>query len=73
MKQKNIRIIITAIEVLVILAGIVVINIMGFNKELRFSQSQSIDVYIEQEVDKDKLKSIENDVVGSENNMVQTV
>ena len=33
MKQKNIRIIITAIEVLVILAGIVVINIMGFNKE----------------------------------------
>ena len=73
MKQKNIRIIITAIEVLVILAGIVVINIMGFNKELRFSQSQSIDVYIEQEVDKDKVKSIVNDVLGSENNMVQTV
>lgn len=72
MKQKNIRIIITAIEVLVILAGIVVINIMGFNKELRFSQSQSIDVYIEQEVDKDKdkVKSIVNDVLGSENNMV---
>ena len=73
MKQKNIRIIITAIEVLVILAGIVVINIMGFNKELRFSQSQRIDVYIEQEVDKDKVKSIVNDVLGSENNMVQTV
>ena len=65
MKQKNIRIIITAIEVLVILAGIVVINIIGFNKELRFSQSQSIDVYIEQEVDKDKVKSIVNDVLGS--------
>ena len=62
MKQKNIRIIITAIEALVILAGIVVINIMGFNKELRFSQSQSIDIYIEQEVDKDKVKTIVNDV-----------
>ena len=73
MKQKNIRIIITAIEALVILAGIVVINIMGFNKELRFSQSQSIDIYIKQEVDKDKVKNIVNDVLGSENNMVQTV
>jgi len=73
MKQRNIKIIVIAIEALVILAGIVIINIMGFNKELRFSQSETIDVYIEQEADKDKVKNIVNDVLGSENNMVQTV
>ena len=60
MKQRNIKIIVIAIEALVILAGIVIINIMGFNKELRFSQSERIDVYIENEADKAKVKSIVN-------------
>ena len=73
MKQRNIKIIVIAIEALVILAGIVIINIMGFNKELRFSQSERIDVYIENEADKAKVKSIVNEVLGDQNNMVQTV
>ena len=73
MKQRNIKIIVIAIEALVILAGIVIINIMGFNKELRFSQSERIDVYIENEADKAKVKSIVNEVLGGQNNMVQTV
>ena len=73
MKQRNIKIIVIAIEALVILAGIVIINIMGFNKELRFSQSERIDVYIENEADKAKVKSIVNEVLGNQNNMVQTV
>ena len=46
---------------------------MGFNKELRFSQSERIDVYIENEADKAKVKSIVNEVLGDQNNMVQTV
>ena len=73
MKQRNIKIIVIAIEALVILAGIVIINIMGFNKELIFSQSERIDVYIENEADKAKVKSIVNEVLGNQNNMVQTV
>ena len=73
MKQRNIKIIVIAIEALVILAGIVIINIMGFNKELRFSQSERIDIYVENEVDKAKVKSIVNEVLGNQNNMVQTV
>ena len=73
MKQRNIKIIVIAIEALVILAGIVIINIMGFNKELRFSQSERVDVYIENEADKAKVKSIVNEVLGNQNNMVQTV
>ena len=55
MKQKNIKIIVISIMTLVILAGIVVTGIFGFNKELKYSQGQSIDVYIEQEADVSKM------------------
>lgn len=72
MKQKNKKIIAIAVLALVILIGIVVVNIWGFHKELRFEQSQSIDVYIAQEVDKDKIKDIADEVLGM-NNMVQTI
>ena len=73
MKQKNIKIIVISIMTLVILAGIVVTGIYGFNKELKYSQSQSIDVYIEQEVDLSKIKEIVNENLNNSNNMVQTV
>lgn len=72
MKQKNKIIIATAIIALIILAGIVVVNIWGFNKELRFAQSQKIDIYVEQQVDTNKIKEIANEVLGM-HNMVQTV
>lgn len=72
MKQKNIKIITFAIVALVILIGIVVVGILGFKKELRFEQSQSIDVYVEQSVDENKIKDITHDVLGTDS-MVQTV
>lgn len=72
MKQKNIKIITFAIVALVILIGIVVVGIWGFKKELRFEQSQSIDVYVEQSVDENKIKDITHDVLGTDS-MVQTV
>lgn len=72
MKQKNKIIITVAIIALIILAGIVVINIWGFNKELKFSQSQKININVEQKVDKEKIKAIANDVLGM-HNMVQTI
>ena len=58
---------------LVILAGIVVTGIYKYKKELKYSQSQSIDVYIEQEVDVSKIKEIVKENLGNSNNMVQTV
>ena len=73
MKQKNIKIIVISIMTLVILAGIVVTGIYGFNKELEYSQSQSMDVYIEQEADVSKIKEIVKENLGNSNNMVQTV
>ena len=69
-KNKNIYII-AAIILVIIVGGIVTFKI-GFNKELRFEQSQSIDIYVEQEMDLAKIKDIANEVLGKEN-MVQTV
>lgn len=73
MKQKNVKIISIAILALIILLGIVVVGIWGFNKELRFEQSNSIDVYIEQTIDKSKIEEIVQEVLGGTNNMIQEV
>ena len=72
MKQRNKIIIASSIIALIILAGIVVVNIWGFNKELKFVQGQRIDIYVEQQVDKNKIKPIVEEVLGM-HNMVQTV
>ena len=72
MKQRNKIIITAAIIALIILAGIVVVNIYGFNKELRFSQSQRITINVEQKVDEKQIKTIANEVLGM-HNMVQTI
>lgn len=72
MNQRNKKIIISAIIALIILAGIVVVNIFGFYKELRYEESQRIDIYVEQAVDQAKIKDIANEVLGM-HNMVQTV
>lgn len=73
MNQKNKKIIICAIIALIILAGIVVVGVWGFNKDLAFEQSQRIDIDIEQQIqDESKIKEIANEVLGM-HNMVQTV
>ena len=72
MKQKNIKIIISAIIALIILAGIVVVNIWGFNKELQYEKGQSIEIYLEEKADIAKIKDIVNNELGTKNK-VQTV
>ena len=72
MKQKNIKIITLAVMAMVIIIGIVFVSIYGFNKELRFKQCQSIEIYVENKVDKTKIKEIANEVLGKKN-IVQTV
>ena len=73
MKQKNIKIITIAIMALIILAGIVVVGIFGFNKELRYSQAKSFDIYVHQQVDLKKIKEIVNENLDGADNIVQTV
>lgn len=72
MKQNNKKIILIAIIALIIIAGIVVVNVWGFNKELKFAQSQMIEINIEQKVDSKKIKETANEVLGM-HNIVQTV
>lgn len=73
MKQKNIKIIFIALVALVILIGIVVVGIWGYNKELKFEKSQSIDIYVEQKVDESKIKNIVHEALGNAKYTVQTV
>ena len=73
MKQKNIKIIFIALVALVILIGIVVVGIWGYNKELKFEKIQSIDIYVEQKVDESKIKNIVHEALGNANYTVQTV
>ena len=68
MKQgSNIKIFIIAIIAIIILAGIAVICTIGFNKELRYENSQKIDVYIAQTIDLNKVKEITDEVLGKDN------
>ena len=64
--------IITSIIIAIILIGIVVTVALGFNKELKYKNSQRIDISIETEVDRKKVKEIANEVLGK-NNMVETI
>ena len=72
MEQKSKKIITMAIISLIIIAGIVVVGVWGFNKELRFTQGQRIDILVEQKVDEAKIKSIADEVLGM-HNIVQIV
>lgn len=72
LKGKNTKILAIIIISLIIIAGIIVTIVLGFNKELKYSQAQSIDVYIEQQVDRNKIKDIANEILGS-SNMVEVV
>ena len=72
MKQKNKIIIASSVIALIILAGIVAVGVWGFNKELRFAQSQSIELNVGQEINIDEIKKIADEVLGM-HNMVQTV
>jgi len=72
MKQKSKKIISIAIIALIIIAGIVVVSVWGFNKELRFAKGQRIDINIEQRADIEKIKRIADEVLGM-HNIVQTV
>lgn len=70
MKKKNV--IILAIAMIIIIAGVIVTFTIGFNKQLRYQESQKIDIYVASEIDAKKIKDIANEVLGR-NNMVQTI
>ena len=70
--EKKKKIFLLSIIALIIVAGIIVTVVFGFNKELKYKQNQSIEIYIEQKVDVDKIKDIANQVLGKQN-LVETI
>lgn len=72
MNQKSKNIITIALIALIIIAGIVIVSVWGFNKELKFADSQKININVEQQVDESKIKNIVNEILGTEN-IVQTI
>lgn len=60
------------ILLVLVIVGIIVTAIYGFNKELKYEKSQCIDIYVEQEFDKEKIKEIANQIFGTKN-IVETV
>lgn len=61
-----------AIILVLVIVGIIVTAMHGFNKELKYQPTQRIDVYLEQEFDEAKIKDIAKEVFGTKN-MVETV
>lgn len=57
---------------IIIIIGIVMVVLFGFNKQLKYKQTQSVEIYIEQTFDYNKIKEIANEVLGR-NNIVQTI
>ena len=72
LSEKKKKIFALSIIVLIIIAGIIVTIVLGFNKELKYKQNQRIEIFIEQEVDKNKIKDIANQVLGKPN-IVETI
>ena len=72
LSEKKKKIFILSIIALIIVAGIIVTVVLGFNKELKYKQNQSIEIYVEQKVDKNKIKEIANQVLGKQN-LVETI
>ena len=64
--------VIGVIIALIVIAGIIVTMVLGFNKEMQYEPSQSIDIYIEQKPDLDKIRDICNEVL-QQKNTIQTV
>lgn len=64
--------IILAIIMLIIIIGIILTCTIGLKKQLRFSDSQKIDIYVGEEIDINKIKDIANEVIGNKN-MVQII
>lgn len=70
--EKNKKTCAIIIASLIIVVGIIVAIVIGFNKELKYSESQKIDIYIEQQFDESKIKEIANEVLGRKN-VVETI
>ena len=69
-KSKQLKIVLI---VLIILAGIVMIAVKGFNFDLKYQDTQRVELYLETEFNISDIKQITNEVFGNQKVMIQKV
>ena len=69
-KSKQLKIILI---VLLIIAGIVMIAVKGFNFDLKYQDTQKVELYLETEFNISDIKQITNEVFGNQKVMIQKV
>ena len=69
-KSKQLKIVLI---VLIILAGIVMIAVKGFNFDLKYQDTQRVELYLQTEFNISDIKEITDDVFGSQKVMIQKV
>ena len=69
-KSKQLKIVLI---VLIILAGIVMIAVKGFNFDLKYQDTQRVELYLETEFNIADIKQITNEVFGNQKVMIQKV
>lgn len=58
---------------LVVIAGIIVVALKGFNVELKYRHHQKIELNIGEQVEKDKIQKVADEVFGKNNAKVQVI
>ena len=69
-KSKQLKIV---LMVLIIIAGIVMIAVKGFNFDLKYQDTQRVELYIQTEFNIADIKQITNEVFGNQKVMIQKV
>ena len=69
-KSKQLKIILIA---LVIIAGIVMIAVKGFNFDLKYQDTQRVELYLKTEFNTSDIRQITNEVFGNQKVMIQKV
>ena len=69
-KSKQLRIILIA---LIIIAGIVMIAVKGFNFDLKYQDTQKVELYLQTEFNIGDIKQITNEIFGNQKVMIQKV
>lgn len=72
-KTKKIYVIILGLMVAIIIAGIIITLIKGFNFELKMQETKRIELYLEKQFENNDIKQIAKEVLGNQQVIIQKV
>lgn len=73
MKENKTRNIIILISIIVIIVGIIITTIFGFNFELLYQDTKKVELYLNKEFEISDIKQITNEVLSNKNVIIQKV